>query len=147
MNDDRSFWGSCSQMTWINQHTKQARGPRNNEADWGELWLCVAEQRESERVSALGGPRGRGWGGSWSGFLRRAALRRLGPKKIKNQPVVSLMMLEVALSGITFKWLRRKMRFLFIHKPGADNGAINDWGLITSHFCRAQCDAPPFNQD
>lgn len=65
----------------------------------------------------------------------------------QNQPVVSLMMLEAPLSGITFKWLRGAMRFLFIQEPGADNGAINDWKLITSHFCRAQCDASQFNQE
>ncbi len=39
------------------------------------------------------------------------------------------------------------MRFLFIQEPGADNRAINDWKLITSHFCRAQRDASQFNQE
>lgn len=74
----------------------------------------------------------------WGSFL---------PLGSQNQPVVSLMMSKVPLSGITLKWLRGAMRFLFIHEPGADNGAINDWKLITSHFCRAQCDASQFNQE
>lgn len=40
------------------------------------------------------------------------------------------------------------MRFLFIQDPGADNRAINDWKLITSHFCfGAQLDASQFNQE
>lgn len=69
------------------------------------------------------------------------------PLRSQNQLVVSLMMLEVPLSGITFKWLRGAMRFLFIQEPGADNRAINDWMLITSHFCRAQRDASQFNQE
>lgn len=68
----------------------------------------------------------------------------LGPP---NHPVVSLMMLKGPLSGITFKWLRGAMRFLFIQEPGADNRAINDWKLITSHFCRAQRDVSQFNQE
>lgn len=39
------------------------------------------------------------------------------------------------------------MRFLFIQEPGADNRAINDWKLITSHFCGAQRDVSQFNQE
>lgn len=55
------------------------------------------------------------------------------PLRSQNQLVVSLMMLEVPLSGITFKWLRGAMRFLFIQEPGADNRAINEcWLQVTS---------------
>ncbi len=39
------------------------------------------------------------------------------------------------------------MRFLFIQEPGADDRTINDWKLITSHFCRAQRDVSQINQE
>lgn len=129
MNDDRSSRASRSHMTWINQRTKQAYRPYNNESNWAELWLWVTEQKESKTLSR---PKA-----ADQAFFQTSVL----PLGTQNQPVVSLMMLEVPLSGITFKWLRGEVRFLFIHKPGADNRAINDWKLITSHFYRAQRDA------
>lgn len=52
-------------------------------------------------------------------------LHSSGPQK--NQPVVSLMMMEVPLSGTTLKWLRMGFFFfflMFIQEPGADNGAL-----------------------
>lgn len=84
---------------------------------------------------------------AWGKLIKLPSEGVFLPLRSQNQPVVSLMMLKVPLSGITFKWLRGAMRFLFIQEPGADNRAINDWKLITSHFCRAQQDVSQFNQE
>lgn len=136
MNDDRSFWVSCSHMTWINQQTNRLPGP----ATMSPIELSCDYDSVNSRTQriAMFSPKGTDQAFFGGSFL---------PLGSQNQPVVSLMMLEVPLSGITFKWLRGAMRFLFIQEPGADNRAINDWKLITSHFCSAQRGASQFNQE